>query len=202
MIVAAEFSVDELLEALRRAQIGSTHNQFRGAGGERRLANVAAYLEQRAAARVLAVGEAGGYQGARWSGIAFTSERDLLRWGAPFQLTSDRPQGWSEPSGTIVHRVLDELGAERDVVLWNTVPTHPHAPGKPLSNRRPTAVEIGEGSLYLRRVLDIVRPRLVLAVGRVPQAALATLGVDAVPLRHPSHGGATLFAEGMRAALA
>ncbi len=194
--------MDELLKALRRAEIGTTCNQFRGDGGGRRLGNVAAYLEQRSAARVLAVGEAGGYQGARWSGIAFTSERDLLRWGPPFRLTSDRPEGWSEPSGTIVHRVLDQLGAELDVVLWNTVPTHPHSPGRPLSNRRPTAPEITQGCTFLRRVLDLVRPELVLAVGRVPQAALATLGVDAVPLRHPSHGGATLFAEGMREALA
>src|SRR5690349_7685727 len=98
--------MEDLLEALRAAEIGTTCNQFRGPGGERRLGNVRAYLEQRADARVLAVGEAGGYQGARWSGITFTSERDLLRWGPPFQLTSDRPEGWSEPSGTIVHRVL------------------------------------------------------------------------------------------------
>ena len=147
---------------------------------------------------MVAVGEAGGYQGARWSGIAFTSERDLLRWGAPFRTTSDQPNGWSEPSGTIVHRTLEELGAEHEVLLWNTVPTHPFAAGKPLSNRRPSAAEIAAGVPFLERVLAMISPSVVVAVGRVSEAALAGIGVEAVAVRHPSHGGATAFAAGMR----
>ena len=115
-----------------------------------RLDNLRRYLEERAAAPALAVGEAAGYQGMRWSGIAFTSERDLARWGLPYRGTSiGRPRGWSEPSGTIVHKLLDQLGAERAVVLWNTVPAHPFFPGRPLSNRRPTAEEIGEAVVFL-----------------------------------------------------
>ncbi len=88
--------------------------------------NLRAYLAARDTAEVVALGEAAGYQGMRWSGIAFTSERDLARWGAPFRPTSTaRKNGWSEPSGTIVHRVLGELAAEHRVIVWNTVPTHP-----------------------------------------------------------------------------
>ena len=109
-----------------------------------RLANLRAYLGERAGADVVALGEAAGYQGMRWSGIAFTSERDLARWGDPYRPTC-AARRWSEPSGTIVHRVLGELGAERRVILWNTVPTHPHRPGEPLSNRRPAVAEVEAG---------------------------------------------------------
>ncbi len=165
-----------------------------------RLGNLARYLEERRSADVVALGEAGGYQGMRWSGIAFTSERDLARWGPPFRPTSaERPGGWSEPSGTVVHRVLESLGAERRVILWNTVPAHPHHPGRPLSNRRPRAVEVALGAAFARRLLELVQPRLVLAVGRVAESQL---GGEATYVRHPSMGGAAAFERAVRALLA
>jgi uracil-DNA glycosylase len=190
--------MDDLLRDLASARIGETVNQYRGPGGAERLANLAAYLDERAAADVVALGEAAGYQGMRWSGIAFTSERDLMRWGPPYRTTSDRPEGWSEPSGTIVHRVLGELGAERRVILWNTVPHHPHQPGNPLSNRRPTVGEIEIGAEFANRLLELVQPRLTIAVGRVAEGVL---GDRAGYVRHPANGGGAAFAAGMADAL-
>jgi hypothetical protein len=190
--------MQELLLDLRRAHIGATFNQYAGTEGALRLANLGHYLDQRLGADVVALGEAAGYQGMRWSGIAFTSERDLARWGPPFRATSDRPKGWSEPSGTIVHRVLDELDAERRVILWNTVPHHPHHPGRPLSNRRPTQAEVAIGAAFAERLLELARPRLVVAVGRIAEAVL---GERAVYVRHPANGGGAAFADGMRALL-
>src|SRR5262249_27742267 len=163
------------------------------------LENLRHYLQERDGADVVALGEAAGYQGMRWSGIAFTSERDLARWGPPYRGTSDRPNGWSEPSGTIVHRVLDELGAERRVILWNTVPHHPHHPGRPLSNRRPTVGEVAAGWVFAEGLIELVQPRLILAVGRIAEAVL---GDRAAYVRHPANGGATAFAEGITSALA
>jgi len=186
--------MDELLRAIASARIGTTHNQYRGRGGDARLANLAAYLAERRDADVVALGEAAGYQGMRWSGIAFTSERDLMRWGSPYRVTSDRPRGWSEPSGTIVHRVLEELGAERRVVLWNTVPHHPHRPGVPLSNRRPTAAEVAAGAVFVERLIEVLSPRLLVAVGRIAEGVL---GDRAVYVRHPANGGGAAFAAGM-----
>ena len=87
---------------------------------------LARYLEERSDAPFLLVGEAAGYRGARISGIAFTSER---------QLTGAGP---GEATATIVHRALAELDVEEDVLLWNVVPTHP---GTETSNRAPTRVE-------------------------------------------------------------
>jgi len=198
-------AVDALLADLPKATIGTTFNQFREMGPDEapaapaiRLANLRHYLLERDHADVLAVGEAAGYQGMRWSGIAFTSEFDLLRWGDPYRRSSRRPRPWKEPSGTIVHGILDELGAERRVILWNTVPTHPHLPGQPLSNRRPTRPEIVPGLLYAERLIDILRPRLVVGVGRI---AADTLGKRAAYVRHPAQSGATAFRAGMRALL-
>ncbi len=189
---------ERLLAGLASVRIGTTFNQYAGVDGEIRLENLRAYLAERRGADIVAAGEAAGYQGMRWSGIAFTSERDLARWGSPYRLTSPRPEGWSEPSGTIVHRVLEELGVERRVILWNTVPTHPHRPGQPLSNRRPTLAEIALGAPFLQQLLELVQPRLVLAVGRVAESVL---GDRATPVRHPANGGARRFAEGVRVSL-
>ena len=185
--------------------IGATFNQYRDSGPDDvpdapaiRLANLRYYLEQRLEANVIAIGEAAGYQGMRWSGIAFTSEFDLLRWDDPYRRSSRRARPWKEPSGTIVHGVLEELDAEQRVILWNTVPTHPHLPGKPLSNRRPTREEIAAGRAVVERLVGIVHPRFLIGVGRVTCAALP----QAEYVRHPAQSGATAFRLGMRAILA
>ena len=162
----------DLVDRLARARIGSTHNQY--ARSQLRRERLRAYLEQHAAAPVILVGEAAGYRGARISGVPFTSERQLT--GA----------GTAEASATIVHRVLGELGVEDDVLLWNVVPTHP---GTPVSNRRPTTAEIRAARPF---VDELIHGRRVVAVGRIAAAVL-----DAPYVRHPSHGGAAAFAEGL-----
>jgi uracil-DNA glycosylase family 4 len=136
-----------------------------------------AYLEARCDASIVLVGEAAGYRGARVSGIPFTSER---------QLTGAGP---AEASATIVHRVLAEIGLEEDVLLWNVVPTHPHEPGRPYTNRRPTRDEVESSSHFLECV---VRGRRVIAVGRLAEAV-----TGAPKVRHPAHGGATAFRDGL-----
>jgi uracil-DNA glycosylase family 4 len=126
-------------------------------------------------AETILVGEAAGYRGARVSGIAFTSER---------QLTGEGP---AEASATIVQRVLEELGVTDDVLLWNVVPTHP---GTAMSNRRPTRAEVRAAQPFLA---ELTRGRRVIAVGR-----LAADVLEAPYVRHPAHGGATEFAAGLR----
>jgi uracil-DNA glycosylase len=164
-----------LIDRLVSARIGGTTNFYRdGAGAALRLERIAAYLEERADAPILLVGEAPGYRGARISGIPFTSER---------QLTGAGP---AEATASIVHRVLHELGLAADVLLWNAVPTHP---GTATSNRRPTRGEVAEGVLFAR---ELAAGRRVVAVGRV---AAAALGAEYV--RHPSRGGAAAFREGL-----
>jgi hypothetical protein len=196
--------MDDLLAELPRLRIGATFNQYAESGPDDlpgaaaiRVENLRAYLAERAGADVVCLGEAGGYQGMRWSGIAFTSERNLLGWGLPYRPTC-AARTWSEPSGTIVHKVLEELGAERRVILWNTVPTHPHRPGVPLSNRRPTIAEVEAGAPLAMRLIELVQPRTVVAVGRIAESVLPP---GTVYVRHPANAGGPAFREGMRAIL-
>ena len=134
-------------------------------------------------------GEAAGYQGCRFSGIAFTSERAL----PGSQRTSTRAKGWLEPSATIVHGALAELGLEDRTILWNVVPFHPAGP-VPRSNRTPTAAEQKAGAESLRRLLAITRPGVVAAIGC---SAAEALPPGTRYLRHPAHGGARKFRDGL-----
>ena len=111
------------------------------------------------------------------SGIPLTSER---------QLTGSGP---AEATATIVHRILRELGLEDHVLLWNVVPTHPHRPGRPATNRPPTCVEVAESGPFLAA---LARGRRVVPVGRLAHTVLGGRYV-----RHPSHGGAARFRAGL-----
>jgi uracil-DNA glycosylase len=165
----------ELVERLVEAEIGATFNFYRdGAGASLRRQRLASYIADRSDAPLLLVGEAAGYRGARVSGLAFTSER---------QLTGTGP---AEARATIVHRVLAELGLQESVLLWNVVPTHP---GTETSNRQPRADEIAAGLPFAR---ELARGRRIVAVGRLAEAAL-----EAPYVRHPSHGGAAEFRAGL-----
>jgi uracil-DNA glycosylase len=164
--------IQQFVEELAAARIGETFNQY--ASSELRRTRLQAYLESHASAPVLLVGEAAGYRGARVSGIAFTSER---------QLTGTGP---AEASATIVHRVLGEFGIEEEVLLWNVVPTHP---GTATSNRRPTRAETVASRSFLAALAE---GRRIVAVGRLAEAA-----TGAPYVRHPAHGGAAAFRESL-----
>jgi uracil-DNA glycosylase len=168
-------SVSSLVRRLAAARIGSTFNQYEHSA--ELCGRLEDYLASRQDAPLLLVGEAAGHRGARVSGLPFTSER-LLTGAGP-----------AEATATIVHRVLAELGLAEQVLLWNAVPTHPHRPGEPRSNRRPTKAEIAAGEPF---VAELARGRRVVAVGRVAQSV-----VGGPYVRHPSHGGRAGFREGL-----
>jgi uracil-DNA glycosylase family 4 len=170
-------AANDFVARLASVRIGGTFNQY--AGSPLRRERLRLYLEALAGSDVVLVGEAAGYRGARVSGLAFTSER---------QLTGSGP---AEASATIVHRVLERLGVEEDVLLWNVVPTHP---GTASSNRAPRRDEVEAARPFLE---EVVRGRAVIAVGRVAAAA-----TGAPYVRHPSRGGALAFEAGIERAFA
>jgi hypothetical protein len=170
----------------------------RPGGAKQRRRNLEAYLERVGPPHFVLLGEALGFRGGRFSGIAFTSERQLagdagrLPWaGPPFAATSLHPPLWIEPSGSVVWRAL--AGDPRGVLLWNTFPWHPWGARGPLSNRTPERQLFTENLHVLELLLATADGARFLAVGRTAHAALSTLGVEAPLLRHPAHGGATLF---------
>lgn len=144
----------------------------------KRLENLRHYLYGHWTASHILVGEAPGYQGARFSGIPFTSQYLLYDYGR------------KEPSASIVWKTLRELKIENKVILWNSFLLHPHNE-KLLSNRRPTTEEIFSCNNILSQ---ICQDRIVVPIGKI--AELATKSTFCI--RHPAYGGAILFKEGLK----
>ncbi len=166
--------------------------------------NLAEYLRSFRRARWILVGEAAGYNGCRFSGMPFTGEDLLvgpraLRWTAGLKLARSSRRERALSSERSAHIVWGGIGAARDVVLWNTVAAHPHLPNDPLSNRKPARAEIEAGLDALSMVLELFPAARPIAVGRVAEAALARLGIEAPYVRHPSMGGQPRFLAGLRA---
>lgn len=177
---------------------------------EIRARQLAAYLVERVAqARLLLVAEAAGYQGAKFSGIAMTSERILLGHllakgiapdavlHAAIERTSraaEKPLGFNEPTATVVWGTLLAAGLDaRAWVNWNAFACHPHRPGEPLSNRTPTRAELEAGRPLLASFLRLFARAEVVALGRHAAHSLSLLGVPHHAVRHPSMGGAQRF---------
>ncbi|MFZ2541511.1 MAG: uracil-DNA glycosylase [Gallionella sp.] len=149
-------------------------------------------------------GEAPGYQGCRYSGIAFTSER-LLGEGAIPRIPaltgrlSTRRLPFSEPSATIVWKTLHRLGIEKCTILWNAMQLHPYRPDNLWSNRTPTPSEISLGEPALRMLIEAFPDAKIVAVGKKSEWLLHEMGISTTgSVRHPANGGATQFSAGLR----
>ena len=194
------------IERVAERSFGAAFPMFREAdpaleraeGPALRRANATAYLDARAGrAPLLLVGEAMGYAGGRFSGIAFTAERTLLGWGTPFEATSLRPEGWAEQSGTIVHGALAALGIAGDTVLWNVAGAsappgraalEPHARSRRAARGRGGAGRADRAPGAARH--DRRRAQRRARAGRARPALSRSV-------RHPANGGATAFRSGL-----
>ncbi|MCB9964247.1 MAG: uracil-DNA glycosylase [Rhodospirillales bacterium] len=156
---------------------------------------------------IILLGEAPGYQGCRYSGMAFTSERLLMETGLPrvpklSRRITTRPRPWSEPSATIVWGILQDLGVAEHAVLFNAFPWHPMKPGIIHSNRTPIRAEKEAGLRYLKEFLALYEDHVpVAALGNTAADSLNVLGKPHTKIRHPAYGGATKFREGVCALL-
>jgi hypothetical protein len=199
---------DRLFEVLVTYQGEGVFNQYRDVqpsldqpgGAEIRCQNLRSYLSAFSRARFVLVGEAAGYAGCRFSGIPFTSEAQLvgseaLDWavGCDVARSSSADAPWRERSATIV---WEAIGGRKDCLLWNAFPWHPYDGSQLLSNR-PPGPDLRGGLEALRCLLSLVPRAVPCAVGRVAQRALATLGVRAPYIRHPSRGGKPKFIAGL-----
>ena len=105
------------------------------------------------------------------------------------------PDGFSEPTATIVWGALLKIGVLSDeFVLWNVFPWHPFDPRRgPLSNRMPNKSEQLSGRPVLKVFLELFPCQQIVALGKIAGAQLEQLGVNAHCVRHPASGGAKLF---------
>ncbi|HUW33767.1 MAG TPA: uracil-DNA glycosylase [Planctomycetota bacterium] len=172
-----------------------------------RLANLRSYLERACeSASILIVGEAAGPWGARFSGVPFVGEKQLLdprfpicggRSSLPVPL---REMRLDPPFVSLSARLFWEvlLPFHDRIVVWDAVPFHTHKPDDALTVRNPSREEVVQHSEALRLIEEYVQPSQVVAVGRRAFGALETLGKSPVYVRHPSQGGIRKFAEGMQ----
>jgi len=213
--------IDDFLRLLRKSPSGAVFNPWwqvdeqndvgRNAPEIRRK-QLRAYLRKRLRkANVAIIGEALGYRGGHFSGIPMTSERLLLGRSKGFALEPNDlfssikprrtskpekwPDGFSEPTATIVWVAFVQLGLKPDeFVLWNAFPWHSFDPHRGmLSNRTPNESERSAGLLVLKAFLKLFPCKQVVALGKIAAAQLEELGVDAHYVRHPASGGAKLF---------
>lgn len=174
-----------------------------GNGPEAKLERLAAHLD--CEPEFILAGEAPGYQGCRYSGIAFTSER-LLGEGAIPRIAaledrlSTRRLPFSEPSATIVWKTLYRLGIAERTILWNAMQLHPHRSDNLWSNRTPTPDEIALGEPAMRMLIEAFPQAKIVAVGKKAEGLLTEMGVNITgSVRHPANGGATEFSKGLQA---
>lgn len=114
-------------------------------------------------------------------------------------------QGFAEVSATLVWRaVFDNHLAPHDVLFFSALPFHPYDPkGGYLSNRPPKKSEIVQTLplldtfLKLIDTISTIRVKRI-AIGRVAEHALKTLGYTYARVPHPAQGHANHFLKGMQ----
>lgn len=136
-----------------------------------------------------------GYRGGRRTGLALTDEVHLF-WHAKLLATPPLMQATQGPvlterTATIVWRALRLI--DRPIFLWNVFPLHPHEPSDSMSNRCHTRAERAACEELNWWLIETLRPRKVIAIGRDAQAAMVELGIESIQIRHPSYGGQSEF---------
>src|SRR6266446_9977794 len=213
--------IDEFLRLLKKSPSGAVFNPWWEADEQndvgpnapaRRRNQLRAYLQKRfRKAHIAVIGEAVGYRGGHFSGIPMTSERLLLGRSKTVRLKSNDffsdinprrtsksekcPDGFSEPTATIVWGTLLRHGLKPDqFVLWNAFPWHSFDSRRGmLSNRMPNKSERAAGLPVLKAFLELFSRDQVVALGKIADAQLEELNVNARCIRHPASGGARLF---------
>lgn len=141
-----------------------------------------------------------GYRGGRRTGLAFTDDVNVQahteRWGLAMHRTT-KGDMVAERTAAVIWRILSQVRAS--VFLWNVFPLHPHEPGNPFSNRSHNSRERRVGEEYLFELISLLQPRRLVAIGNI--AAKTAHRLDSltrvIAVRHPSHGGQTLFLKQM-----
>lgn len=197
------------IEALSAVHLDAVFNPYsdrcalydRADAPQRRRANLRAVLEAVLCDEVDSVWIARdlGYRGGRRTGLPLTDEIHLQTfseiYGGLGLSKATKGPAVAERTAAIIWKVLTQI--DRPVFLWNVFPLHPYEPGKPLSNRCHTRAERELFRELLFTLLQMLRPKRIIAIGRDAQQALADLALDCHAVRHPSYGGQSAFIRGM-----
>ena len=136
-----------------------------------------------------------GYRGGRRTGIPLTDEIHLdrisdLLGGISLERATHGP-AFAERTAAVVWEALSRIN--QPVILWNIFPLHPHFPGNQFSNRNHTADERSVTSNFLPILIEMIKPKQIVAIGRDAQEILGKVDVPFTKVRHPSYGGQREF---------
>lgn len=137
-----------------------------------------------------------GYRGGRRTGLALTDDVHVSRHAERWNVRAERQtvgEAVSERTAAVIWGMLDQI--DEPVFLWNVFPLHPHEAGSPFTNRQHNARERQAGEEILSLLLDLLRPRRVLAVGNDAFGAATRVAsqCSVTLVRHPSYGGQRQF---------
>lgn len=206
--------LDKFLTQLSRLKLPNTTNPFdHTREGRRRIGNLRGYLQHFRpphSCDILLVAEAYGYRGGRVTGVPLSSESVIaehphFRKCFPtladnYQPCRERGALSTEATASIVWKLFDEMDVRP--CCWNIVPVHPYDPARgQWSNRPPTKGEIDAGVPFAVKIIELLHPTKVIAVGKCAARGLTQAGIDHAVVRHPSQGGANIFRVQMHARL-
>jgi uracil-DNA glycosylase len=137
-----------------------------------------------------------GYRGGRRTGLALTDDVHLVHHAKRWGITVDRlTKGRAVPERTaaVIWSVLSLISSP--VFLWNVFPLHPFEAGDPFSNRVHNAKERIAGEELLVALIQILRPRRIIAIGNDAEMTAMKIkrDIQVIKVRHPSYGGQTEF---------
>lgn len=113
-----------------------------------------------------------GHRRAEWLVIGEAPGADEDRQGEPFV----------GRAGKLLNPMLQAIGLEREqVYIANIVKC------RPPENREPTSTEAGKCRPFLERQIDLIRPRIILAVGRIAAQNLLETDTQIGKLRGRAH---------------
>jgi len=136
-----------------------------------------------------------GYRGGRRTGLALTDEMHLdaysaLFRGLPVEKATKGP-AVGERTANVIWGLLARIS--EPVFLWNVFPLHPHEPDDPMTNRCHTARERDACGEFLHKIIDLIQPEKIVAIGGDAHRAVEGLGIRSEKVRHPSYGGQNVF---------
>ena len=179
-------TLTSFLDDLAAYQTPNTTNLYLPCGAanchaEQRRINLTLYLSHflLAGCATLLIGEAPGYKGCRVTGVPFTSEYIIennrrFREQFPQIVHQYRPNeefgtGKKESSATCVWQTLEQVKSIPLPCCWNIFPLHPYDPEDTTkgiwSNRTPTHQEVKDSSAFTRRLIELLHPQQIIAIG-------------------------------------
>ena len=99
-------------------------------------------------------------------------------------------------AGQLLTKIIQTMGLQRgDVYIGNILKCRPDTPGQTAGNRKPTAEEMQTCIPYLHEQIDLIRPKVIVALGATAVEGLLgkTIGITKLRgtledvSRHPAH---------------